>query len=514
MSLQKSFDRQGITIYPWYISDVIATKDIGKLADGLTIKKVFLYIKGGITNIWYERRSTDALGRWILEQIIKKPDFYRQVITKIYYYSSDLMKFCRKLGALNPELKSDWELLKIYAEYEQKLGVLRIWGWVPPILDGIFEPFLSDYLMAKFTQFLRQKNQLAQVADYYSLLSTSEKMSEVQGETLERLKLLEKIKTEKNGREILAAISRGKLTRFKELLTPADGLINRHLNKFGWLTYSYAGPVMSFGYLFKTLVADLKNGAPREQIMKITRHFSSIKRAKARLRSRLKLSRDLTYLFAVSSELMFIKDYRKGIYQKSYVAMDKIIFELADRLGVSREEIRYLTRTEVADALLNHKKIIYQKRAKQRVVLCCYTVSRGQIKVNEGSVAQKIITKVEGHKPVKSVAVKELKGSVAYAGLVRGRAKIILTKEDVPKLKIGEILVSSATNPDLISAMKKAAAFVTDTGGIICHAAIVARELKKPCVIGTKIATQVIKDGDEIEVDARRGIVRILKRKK
>jgi len=56
--------------------------------------------------------------------------------------------------------------------------------------------------------------------------------------------------------------------------------------------------------------------------------------------------------------------------------------------------------------------------------------------------------------------------------------------------------------------MQRAAAFVTDEGGITCHAAIVAREMKKPCVIGTKIATKIFKDGDIVEVDADKGIVR------
>lgn len=65
--------------------------------------------------------------------------------------------------------------------------------------------------------------------------------------------------------------------------------------------------------------------------------------------------------------------------------------------------------------------------------------------------------------------------------------------------------------PDFISAMKKAVAFVTDEGGITCHAAIIAREMKKPCVIGTKVATLVFQDGDEVEVDADNGIVTILK---
>jgi pyruvate,water dikinase len=61
--------------------------------------------------------------------------------------------------------------------------------------------------------------------------------------------------------------------------------------------------------------------------------------------------------------------------------------------------------------------------------------------------------------------------------------------------------------------MEKAAAFITDEGGITCHAAIVSRELKKPCIIGTKIATQVLKDGDLVEVDANNGVVKIMNSK-
>ncbi len=76
--------------------------------------------------------------------------------------------------------------------------------------------------------------------------------------------------------------------------------------------------------------------------------------------------------------------------------------------------------------------------------------------------------------------------------------------------KIGDILLSQATSPDLLPAMKKAAAIVTEQGGITSHAAIVSRELGIPCVIGTKIATKVLKDGDLVEVDANRGIVKKL----
>ena len=63
-----------------------------------------------------------------------------------------------------------------------------------------------------------------------------------------------------------------------------------------------------------------------------------------------------------------------------------------------------------------------------------------------------------------------------------------------------------------MAAMRKSSAFVTDEGGIISHAAIIARELKIPCIVGTKTATKILKDGDLVEVDADNGVIRILKK--
>ncbi|MDO8593422.1 MAG: PEP-utilizing enzyme [bacterium] len=107
---------------------------------------------------------------------------------------------------------------------------------------------------------------------------------------------------------------------------------------------------------------------------------------------------------------------------------------------------------------------------------------------------------------------KELKGAIACKGYLKGTARVIFSAHDAnaETMREGDILVTSMTRPEFISLMRKAAAFVTDEGGISCHAAIVAREMKKPCIIGTRTATKVIRDGDLIEVDANTGIVRIL----
>ena len=71
-------------------------------------------------------------------------------------------------------------------------------------------------------------------------------------------------------------------------------------------------------------------------------------------------------------------------------------------------------------------------------------------------------------------------------------------------------MVAVMTFPNFVQAMERASAFVTDEGGILCHAAIIAREMRKPCITGTKIATKVLKDGDLVEVDADKGIVKKL----
>ncbi len=103
----------------------------------------------------------------------------------------------------------------------------------------------------------------------------------------------------------------------------------------------------------------------------------------------------------------------------------------------------------------------------------------------------------------------EIKGAVAYnGGIVKGKVKIIYAVEQLQDFSNGAVLVTPMTVPDFIPAMKKASAIVTDEGGVTCHAAIVSRELKIPCVIGTRLVTRLFKDGDEIEVNTETGVVR------
>ena len=96
--------------------------------------------------------------------------------------------------------------------------------------------------------------------------------------------------------------------------------------------------------------------------------------------------------------------------------------------------------------------------------------------------------------------------------LSKGTIKVVFEYTELDKVKRGDILVTPMTTPNFLPAMNKASAFITDEGGVMCHAAIVAREMNKPCIVGTKVATQSLKDGDLVEVDANKGIIKIIKR--
>ncbi len=107
---------------------------------------------------------------------------------------------------------------------------------------------------------------------------------------------------------------------------------------------------------------------------------------------------------------------------------------------------------------------------------------------------------------------KQIQGQSASPGRIAGRVRIILTKKDIPKVKEKDILVTRMTSSDFRDIIKNLAGLITDEGGVTSHAAIVSRELNKPCIIDTKNATSVFKDGDFVEVDADKGIIKIIRK--
>lgn len=132
-----------------------------------------------------------------------------------------------------------------------------------------------------------------------------------------------------------------------------------------------------------------------------------------------------------------------------------------------------------------------------------YILQSRPITTLDESTASKSVDTGQGGRELKMIA----KGLGASPGIGSGKVKNIKDISEMELVEDGDILVTVMTNPDMVPAMKKAAAVVTDEGGRTCHAAIVSRELGIPCIVGSKNASEVLKNGMEVTVDATRGVV-------
>jgi phosphohistidine swiveling domain-containing protein len=103
----------------------------------------------------------------------------------------------------------------------------------------------------------------------------------------------------------------------------------------------------------------------------------------------------------------------------------------------------------------------------------------------------------------------QLSGIPASSGVARGIARVLRSPDELPRLQQGDVLVCVGTTPTWTPAFTKIAACVCDGGGTLTHASVVSREYRVPCVVGTGLATQTIKDGDEVTVDGDKGLVTV-----
>lgn len=192
------------------------------------------------------------------------------------------------------------------------------------------------------------------------------------------------------------------------------------------------------------------------------------------------------------------------VWMGSDAILSKVLEQLIIRTG--RKDAVSMTLEEVKDCL-NGKEV---KDVSDRQIY-------SYIEWDENN-KLKIISGGEGYRKIreldKQIPKNEVIGTPAFKGIVKGRVKIIPLSMNpekyLPKMEKGDILVSDTTGPELMVAIQKAAGIVTDEGGMMSHAAIVAREFEIPCVVGTTYATEVFKDGDLIEVNANNGVVRKL----
>ena len=214
-------------------------------------------------------------------------------------------------------------------------------------------------------------------------------------------------------------------------------------------------------------------------------------------------------ILSIAKRLAYLKDL-KDDFRRQGVLYGQILFkEIAKRMGVTLDDISYMLKEEITDFLDNGNGVpegVVEERKNGFVI---YFTPEKKIACKSGSYIESTLREIG--LAVLEEASEEIKGIPASSGKAQGIVKIVKGVGDLSKINKGDILVAVATHPDYVVAMHKAFAIVTDEGGITSHAAIVSRELGIPCIVGTKNATKVLKDGDMIEIDANIGLIRKIK---
>jgi phosphohistidine swiveling domain-containing protein len=459
------------------------SSEISKYGCGRADSAVTLWEGWDRQFICIDSNSGLQLAERLFIKIKAEPQFGREVVAEIKDNSDEILFHSKKNFPKDIKSISNRELYRLYQDFLDLTQKQFVSGLVPMLIEAI-DGHLSGYML----QYLLDKTQdLSLANNLFSLLSTSSQKSDLKKEEADFIKLVKD--------NSLQGVQ-------------LERKLKSHYRKYFWIPYDFRGPGWSLDY-FITRFHELK----KERInwdKKLAADYLQAKQLLSRQKeiiSQYQIDKKHQQLFEVLRGFLFSKPYRKGRYTHSCYYHNQVGKEIARRLNITSKQVWFLLLEETKEMLLKKKEPdvnLLNERMNYSVILSEQGVSKFIVGKEAKKMAERINMKTVDE------SAQEISGQVSQPGKVRGIVKIILEVKDIEKIKEGEILVSIATNPDLLPAMKKAAAIVTDAGGITCHAAIVSRELGTPCIIGTKIATKRLKDGDLVEVDANQGLIRIL----
>lgn len=418
-------------------------------------------------NTQYFYKHDDVWGDDIKKAVRKGSKFLKELLLETKKSTDQVKQIIRNV--------ENAKIVDKYVLGEVKKGLLILWS--------VFHCDLGEFLSENVEEILVKqglsKKQIEDVMDY--CFNFKHPLGyQKEEDDLRKIYLL--IDKKYNGKKI----------RFDDIPSDIKKLLDVHCKEFQYLTaFDLDTEPYTARDFFKRLYA-----VPVRDPYKISYFPRKAKKL---------LSKEDIHFFKLVHKHIFFDNYAADLYAKLDYLMIK---DLSRRFNISFPDLSYYSFEELERLVSEGLKVIkkdLEERKKYRVM----AQIGGQIGFFYGRKNFQKIRSIVDKKP-KLGKVKTISGIVASMGITKGLAKIVRSRKDIGKVKSGDVLVAPSTHPDLMVAIRRCKAIVTNSGGITSHAAIISRELKIPCIVGTKIATQVLQDGDLVEVDANKGIVRIL----
>jgi phosphoenolpyruvate synthase/pyruvate phosphate dikinase len=458
-----------------------------------------------------------------LKKILENPKHCDKIHAEATKFNREYLKLAKKIRNLKIHKLSNSELLNWHRKLFNLQFTSHVWSLPTTWFVDSDGEDLSKNLISFLQDRIREQSLKLDPAMAFSVLSTPKGESFTAQEEIQSLKIVAWVKKNPKLKHwFMNQTTESLLANFHKLPKSWQNKMYKHFYNYCWLPYTYIGPAYTLDYYLETwrgllhedvdVAKEIKNKKNKTQI---------VQKEKEKLIKLLELTPLEKHWFKVAEDIVKLKNFRKEITFHGFFVLDILLKELGKRSGLSLMQTKYLLPSELPKAL---KGKDYSQHANDRQKFCViygvtpknFSLAKKQwvekgIKIFTGKKAKKFLEKQKFEK-VKVIKTNELFGTCACPGSAKGVIKIINIPDEMGKMNQGDIMLSHTTFPALVPAMKKASAIITEDGGITCHAAIVARELQTPCVVGCKNALSIFKDGDMVEVNANTGIVKLIKK--
>ena len=442
---------------------------------GYCYEKILLTFENGMMHCFWGKEDSERVKQLALEKAKNNPSVIKELIEKVEKLGIKFIEFTKNIHNSKLKEKPNKELLELYKKYCRDYKQIYSTYFVILTMENSLLDYLENYLNSKDLDEERKSR-------YLSVLTTSTKAMFTKEETKELLKIAVDIQEQ---------ISRR---------------IKKHTDKYFWLNRDYEDPISTEKDFFAKLDKFVKIDKTIKERFEETEQFYIDQENKIReIEKELDMDEFHAKLFELMRDGIYLKELRKKLVSESLYYMDRLLIEIGRRYNLTLKQMRLLIIDEVEKMIEDN--IDYSKIIDSRMKLSVYLAENGKTKVYDGEEAEKI--KKQAIKVDENT--KEFRGLGVSPGKAKGPVKVVFDPSDIGKVKPGDVMVTVQAVPSFTPGIKIAAALIADGGtGVTSHPATLAREAGIPGVTGVKIATEVLKDGDMVEVDGNKGIVRRL----
>ncbi len=472
---QPIFTAKTPTLFQWYIFEGEKEKYFKEVLD---LDVAYTSWKNVSDEIFYDLNELIGMEKRFALEIQSNPNFIKNYVKICYQKSDDLIKISKRLGKAKKlnELKAK-DLLLQYKKYQKAVCEMMPFMSTPMVIDNI----LRKKILVLFESELGIKDKIEQDLLLSKLIIPKKKNFFVK-EQDNLLKMAHKLQKNKK-----ADIRQD---------------IEEHLERYAWTTTNnYLGKFQTKKDVMKKLRALLKKN-PKEALAKSKQIKEKILKDYQGALDPIRESKELVNSIDLAREFLFLQMHKMEVLFLAHFYAYPLLKEIGRRFEITIDELVYLTGEEVIN-LLEGTISLDIKEINNRMRALAFIKEHNKLILLSGDKVKRVTQK--------TTKVAMVKGAVASKGRAKGRAKLLYEVEDMPKIQKGDIIISPMTRPHFVPALRKASGIITDFGGILCHAALISREFGIPCVVGTKNATKVFKDGDLIELNAYEGIARKIK---